>query len=93
MLLLPAAESKLALHPHSRHGLHNTAYESKIARLCQPVGRPGWGGRGEKKKRNFLAEQPPCTHSSLAPSHRGREERSSEGESLGEAKGPVLLQD
>lgn len=60
MRLLPAAESKLALHPHSRHGLHNTAYESKIARLCQPVGRPGWGGEGEKKKEIFWLSSPPA---------------------------------
>ena len=48
MQLLPAGESKLAPHPRSRRGLHNAAYESKIAQPCQPVGRPGW--RGKKKK-------------------------------------------
>lgn len=51
----------------------------------------------EKKIISFLAEVkpelPPYTHSSLAPSHQGREERSNEGEALGEAKGLVLLQD
>lgn len=50
MRLLPAAASKLAPRPCSRHGLHNAAYESEIARPCQPVGRPGWGGKRGKNK-------------------------------------------
>lgn len=81
MRLLPAAASKLAPRPCSRRGLHNAAYESEIARPCQPVA----GQDGEEKGGKINIQkgcEPPCA---AAPAdaallhHLSKEERKRAG--------------
>lgn len=96
MRLLPAAASKLAPRPCSRRGLHNAAYESEIARPCQPVAGQDGEEKGGKINIQKGCAAPlrccPSRRSSLAPSQQGKEEKSREGEGTGEETAPVLLQ-
>lgn len=63
--------------PHSRLGLHNAAYESKISTAMPACGQARMGGK-KGKERGFLAEMkprcPPCTATPTL-CHQGREGR------------------
>lgn len=76
--------------PHSRLGLHNAAYESKITRPCQPCGQARMGGKKGKERGFFFfgeASLPPLhCYPNLVPPGKGRRRAVRE-------KGPVLLQD
>lgn len=77
MRLLGAAEPKLAPHPHSRHGLHNAAYESSTARPCQPGPEKK---QGQKNPNSFVCGGEACLPPALLSQHLQHSHTASPGE-------------